>query len=245
MIYGPAVTFAFPDVKVDTYRRSVLHLNLISTVDGSAFNWYAQNVLPELMSEDLLFAKISEQERKLSIGSAINFDDPFRDRMGEVDRRHIEVFLNFGNLRPNSKSDGGITRISRLIASYHKVREETKGWGVYKKVPEEIPDFPLIRRMLLGADSVVQTPRLRTFETNERRMAKFSETMDPCFVGRNAAVMQHTQFAYTDESMRRRMTNAATPKPGRLEEEWAKLDLAPMNMRGKADLQEAALIVRT
>ena len=35
----------------------------------------------------------------------------------------------------------------------------------------------------------------------------------------------------------------ATPKPGRLEEEWTKLDLAPMNMRGKADLQEAALIV--
>ena len=29
VIYGPAVTFAFPDVKVEVYRRSVLHLNLI------------------------------------------------------------------------------------------------------------------------------------------------------------------------------------------------------------------------
>ena len=37
-IYGPAVTFAFPDVKVEAYRRSVLHLNLISAVDGSALN---------------------------------------------------------------------------------------------------------------------------------------------------------------------------------------------------------------
>ena len=36
--YGPAVTFAFPDVKVEAYRRSVLHLNLISAVDGSALN---------------------------------------------------------------------------------------------------------------------------------------------------------------------------------------------------------------
>ena len=36
--YGPAVTFAFPDVKVEAYRRSVLHLNLISVVDGSALN---------------------------------------------------------------------------------------------------------------------------------------------------------------------------------------------------------------
>ena len=33
VIYGPAVKFAFPDVKVEAYRRSVLHLNLISAVD--------------------------------------------------------------------------------------------------------------------------------------------------------------------------------------------------------------------
>ena len=75
VIYGPAVTFAFPDVKVEAYRRSVLHLNLISAVDGVA----------ELMSEDLLFAKISEPEM-----TVINFDDHFRDRMGEVERGHIE-----------------------------------------------------------------------------------------------------------------------------------------------------------
>ena len=38
VIYGPAVTFAFPDVKVEAYRRSVLHLNLISAVNGNALN---------------------------------------------------------------------------------------------------------------------------------------------------------------------------------------------------------------
>ena len=62
VIYGPAVTFAFPDVKVEAYRRSVLHLNIISAVDGSALNWWEQRVLRELMSEDVLFAKISEPE---------------------------------------------------------------------------------------------------------------------------------------------------------------------------------------
>ena len=92
------------------------------------------------------------------------------------------------------------------------MREETKGWGDYKKLPEENPEFPLIRRLLLGADSVVQTPRLRAFETNERRVAKFSETRDPCFVGRNAAVLQYTQFAYTDEATRRRISNTATAR---------------------------------
>ena len=194
VVYGPAVTFAFPDVKVEAYRRSVLHLNLISAVDGSALNLCEQRVLRELMGEDVLFAKISEPEI-----TVVNFDDHFRDRMGEVDRGHVEVFPKLWNLRPYDKTNGEITRISRLTAAYHKVREETKGWGDYKKLPEEIPEFLLIRRMFLGAVSAVQSPRLRAFETNERRMAKISETIDPCFVGRNAAVLQYTQFAYTDE----------------------------------------------
>ena len=33
VIYGPAVTFAFPDFKVEAYMRSVLHLNIISAVE--------------------------------------------------------------------------------------------------------------------------------------------------------------------------------------------------------------------
>ena len=44
VIYGPAVTFAFPDVKVEIYRRSVLHLNPISAVNGSALNRCEQHV---------------------------------------------------------------------------------------------------------------------------------------------------------------------------------------------------------
>ena len=97
--------------------------------------------------------------------------------------------------------------------------------------------------MLLGAVSVVQTPRLRAFETNERRVAKFSETMDPCFVGRNAAVLQYTRFAYTDQATRRRIINAATPKPEAFDTEWMELILAPMRMRGRAELPEASLIL--
>ena len=238
VIFDPAVLFGFPDVKVEAYRRSVLHLNLISALDGSTLNRCEQHALRELTSEDLLFAKISEPEM-----TVINFDEQFRDRMREVNRGLIEVFPKLWNLRPYDKTNGEGTRIPRLTAAYHKLREETKGWWDYKKLPEEIPDFPLVRRMFLGADSVVQTPRLRAFETKERRVAKFSETMDPCFVGRNAAVLHYTQFAYTDEATRRRMSITATPKPGTFDEEWATLDLAPMIMRGKADLPEASLIL--
>ena len=175
--------------------------------------------------------------------TAINFDDHFRDRMGEVDRGHIEVFPKLWNLRPYNKTNGEITRIPRLTASYHKLREETKGWGDYKKLPEEIPEFPLIGRILPGADSVVQAPRLRAFQTNERRVAKFSEIRAPCFVGRNAAVLQYSQFAYKVETTRRRMNNAATPRNlddlTKSGQNWIML----MVMRGKADLQEASLIL--
>ena len=87
VIHGPAVTFAFPDVKVEAYSRLVLHLILISAVDGSMLSWREQHVLREFMSEDLLFGKIAEPEIKV-----VNFDDHFRDRMGEVERGHIEVF---------------------------------------------------------------------------------------------------------------------------------------------------------
>ena len=126
----------------------MLHLNLISAVDGSALNWCEQHVLRELMSEDLLFAKISEPEM-----TVVNFGDHFRDRIGEVDRGHIKVFPELWNLRPYDKTNGDITRIPRLTAAHHKVREETKGWGDYKKLPEEIPEFPLIGRIFLGANS--------------------------------------------------------------------------------------------
>ena len=112
VIYGHAVTFAFPDVKVDAYRRSVLHLNLISEVVGSALNWREQNVLRELMSEALLFAEISEPEM-----TAVNFDDLFCDRMGELERGHIEVFPKLWSLRAYRKTNGEVTRIPRLMTS--------------------------------------------------------------------------------------------------------------------------------
>ena len=219
------MTFAFTDEKVGAYRRSVLHLNLNSVIDGRTLNWCEQNVLFESMSEDFLIAKKSKPDM-----TAVNFKNHFSERMGEVERGHIEVLPKLWNLRPYEKTNGETTTIPRLIVSYQKVRKETEDWDDYKKLSDVIPEFPLIQRMLLGADSVVHTPRLSTTETNERRMAKFSESMNSGYIGRNPAVLQYTQFAYVDKSTRRRMSNTTTPKPGRFEE-----DLAPIAVRGKSD----------
>ena len=46
-----------------------------------------------------------------------------------------------------------------------------------------------------------------------------------------------------DQATRRRISNAATPKPGRFDEEWAGLGLAPMKMRGRTELPESSLIL--
>ena len=78
------------------------------------------------------------------------------------------------------------------------MRKEVEDWGDYKRLPGQKPEISLVRRMLLGVDSVVHTPRLRAFDPNERRMAKFSESMDPCFVGKNAAALAQ----FVDESLR-------------------------------------------
>ena len=109
--------------------------------------------------------------------------------MGEVDRGHIKLFPELWNLRAYDKTNDERTRIPRIIASYQKSEKRIEDWGDYQKLPEEIPDFPLIRKMLLRAVK-----------------------------GRNAAVLQHTQFVYVDESTRRRMSNAATPKPEKIED---------------------------
>ena len=75
----------------------------------------------ELMSEDLLFAKISEPEM-----TVINFDDHFRDRMGEVERGHIEVFPKLWNLRPYDKTNGEITSVTKIESCQFSEKERSR-----------------------------------------------------------------------------------------------------------------------
>ena len=122
-------------------------------MDWSTLNWREQNALREAMSKDLLFGKVAEP-----CVAAMNFKNHLRHRMGEVDRGNLEVILRIWNLRPYHKSNGEITRIPRLIASYQKVRKKTEDLGDHMRLPEEIPEFSQIRKMLLVAESVVHTP---------------------------------------------------------------------------------------
>ena len=55
----------------------MLHLNLISVVDGSTLNWCEQKIA-ESLSEELLFAKKAEPDM-----TAVIFINHFRDCLGE------------------------------------------------------------------------------------------------------------------------------------------------------------------
>ena len=46
-IYGPAVTYAFPDLLVVAYQHSVVHVNQISVLDRTALNWCRQKEFRE------------------------------------------------------------------------------------------------------------------------------------------------------------------------------------------------------
>ena len=56
-VYGPAVTYAFPEPLVVAYQHSVVHLSLISILNGTALNWCRQKDLRAQMSKTVLFGK--------------------------------------------------------------------------------------------------------------------------------------------------------------------------------------------
>ena len=53
------------------------------------------------------------------------------------------------------KTNGDTTRILRLLAAYQRVRKELKIWDDFERLHEEASEFSLIRRLLLGGDSIV------------------------------------------------------------------------------------------
>ena len=85
VVYGPVMSFAFPDVRVKAYRNSVLYVNLVSVVDCSVLNWVEQKELKGLASDDRLFGRIAEPGWVL-----LDFNNNFKYRMGREDLSHVQ-----------------------------------------------------------------------------------------------------------------------------------------------------------
>ena len=115
-IYGPAVTYAFPDPLVAAYRNSAVHVSLISVLDGTALNWCQQEVLRARMSNTVLFGKVKDPESVM-----FNFRGQLQCRMGGKREGSIETYPKFWNLNPLTADGQEILRIPAWKKSFELV----------------------------------------------------------------------------------------------------------------------------
>ena len=90
-IYGPALTYAFPDPLVAAYLHSVVHVSLISVLDGTALNWIQQEVLRARISNTVLSGKVKDPELVVFI-----FRGQMQCRMGENVKAPLRSIPSFG-----------------------------------------------------------------------------------------------------------------------------------------------------
>ena len=192
VVYGPVMSFAFPDVQVKAYRNSELYVNLVSVVDCSVLNWVEQRELRGLASDDRLFGRIAEPG-----WVSMDFNNHFKCRMGHEDLSHIQFNPKLWNLRPVVKDTGAAMRVPLLPEAYAHAKENQQAWlSGSRPLPDQCPRYPPIRRMLLGVTSPVIAPRIGAARDVEKRMLKWSEGMEPRFIRWNVAAAHTFEFSF-------------------------------------------------
>ena len=186
-IYGPALTYAFPDHLVTAYRNSVTHLSLISVLDGTTLNWCQQEVLRAQMSNTVLFGKVKDQELMV-----YNFRGQLQCRMGGKREGPIETYRKFWNLNPLTASGQEVLRIPAWKKSFELVKRELEAILEKEFLPTTIPEFLTVRRMTLGMNSSLVVPSLFARAAAEGQQKEFTDGWDPLFIGYTAAVYFHT-----------------------------------------------------
>ena len=201
VLYGPVVSFVFPDVQVKAYRISVLYVNLVSVVDCSVLNWVEQKELRGLASDDRLFGRIAEPGWML-----MDFNNNFKCRMGREDLSHVQFNPKLSNLRPVVKDSGEAMRVPFLPEAYTHVKGNQQTWlSGSRWLPDQCPRYPPIRRMLLGVTSPIIAPRIGVARDAEERMLKWSGGMEPRFISWNAAAMHTFDFTFPDAWRRKKI----------------------------------------
>ena len=208
-IYGPAVTFAFPDPLVTAYRYSVTHVSLISVLDGTTINWCQQEVLRAQMSNTVLFGKVKDPELIV-----YSFRGQLQCRMGGKREGPIETYPKFWNLNPLTANGREILRVPAWTKSFKLVKKELEAILEKEVLPASIPEFPIVRRMTLGMNNslVVPSPYART--TTEERQKEFTDGWDPLFIGYTAAIYFHTSDAKINSwiTQAKKMRGSMPPK---------------------------------
>ena len=183
-IYGPAVTFAFPDPLVTAYRYSVTHVSLISILDGTTLNWCQQEVLRAQMSNTALFGKVKDPELVI-----YSFRGQLQCRMGGKREGPIETYPKFWNLNPLTAKGQEILRIPAWKKSFELVKRELEAILEKEVLPAGIPEFPTVSRMTLGMNSSMVVPSFFARAATEEQQKEFIDGWDPLFIGYSAAIL--------------------------------------------------------
>ena len=219
VVYGPVMSFVFPDVQVKANRNSVLYVNLVSVVDCSALNWVEQRELRGLAGDDRLLGRIAEPGWVL-----MDFNNNFKFRMGREDLSHIQFNPKLWNLRPVVKDSGAAMRVPLLPEPYAHVKENQQAWlSGSRPLPDQCPRYPPIRRMLLGVTSPVIAPRIGATRDAERRMLKWSEGMEPRFISWNVAAAHTLDFTFPDAWSRKKIKGPPSRSSEVSAEVWNKV----------------------
>ena len=235
VVYGPVMSFAFPDVQVKAYRNSVLYVNLVSVVDCSVLNWVEQIELRKLASDDRLFGRIAEPGWVL-----MDFNNHFKCRMGREDLSHIQFNPKLWNLRPVVKDTGEAVGVPQLPGAYAHAKENQQTWlPGSRPLPDQCPRYPPIRRMLLGVTSPIIAPRIGAARDAEKRMLKWSGGMEPRFISWNAAVAHTFDFSFPDAWSRKKIKALPSRRPEVSAETWNEVysstdDLSRLKWSGEA-----------
>ena len=215
VVYGPVMSFVFPDVQVKAYRNSVLYVNMVSVVDCSVLNWVEQKELSGLASDDRLFGRIAEPGWVL-----MDFNNNFKCKMGREDLSHIQFNPKLWNLRPVVKDSGTALRFPLLSEAYAHVKENQQTWlSGSRPLPDQCHRYPPIRKMLLIVTSPIIAPRIGAARDAERRMLKWIEGMEPHFIGWNVAAAHTFDFTFPDAWSRKKIK----APPSRRPEVWAEV----------------------
>ena len=216
VVYGPVMSFAFPDVQVKAYRNSVLYVNLVSVVDCSVLNWVEQREPRGLASDDRLFGRIAEPGWML-----MDFNNHFKCRVGREDLSHIQFNPKLWSLRPVVKDSGAAMRVPLLPEAYAHAKEHQQAWlSGSRPLPGQCPRHPPIRRMLLGVTSPVIAPRIGAARDAEKRMVKWSEGMEPRFISWNVAAAHMFDFSFPDAWSRKKIKALPSRRPEVSAEMW-------------------------
>ena len=201
VVYGPVMSFVFPDVQVKAYRNSVLYVNLVSVVECSVLNWVEQKELRGLARNDWLFGRIAEPGWVL-----MDFSNHFKCRMGREDLSHVQFNPKHWNLRSVVKDSGEAMLVPLWSEAYAHVKENQQEWlSGSRPLPDQCPRYPPIKRMLLGVTSPAIVSRIGVARDADERMLKWRGGMEPRFISWNAAAIHTFDFTFPDAWSRKKI----------------------------------------